>query len=353
MNHKKIIIQSLVRLGAFMAQFTGLAPIKSEKVLHNDIFFEGFKHQLKLAKEHNGWFTKANLSYALEQWAELLQNAPLELWLAPYHIPTKNPKTIAIIMAGNIPLVGFHDFISALVSGHSIIVKQSSNDRHLLPYLAAYLTHLEPHLKSKIKFTKEKVQDFDAVIATGSDNTARYFEAYFKNKPSIIRKNRNSIAILTGMESEADLKSLAEDIFRYYGLGCRSVSKLFVPKDYDFDMFFKAVYDWHFIMKSAKYANNYDYNKAVYLMSEYDLIENGFLMLKEDTNYASPIATLFYEFYEDLESLKLRIKADTSQIQCLVSKNFSENEVTFGATQLPKLSDYADGIDTVDFLLKI
>ena len=136
-------------------------------------------------------------------------------------------------MAGNIPLVGFHDFISALVSGHSIIVKQSSNDRHLLPYLAAYLTHLEPHLKTKIKFTKEKLQDFDAVIATGSDNTARYFEAYFKNKPSIIRKNRNSIAILTGMESEADLKSLAEDIFRYYGLGCRSVSKLFVPKDYD------------------------------------------------------------------------------------------------------------------------
>ena len=195
MNHKIIIIQSLVRLGAFMAQFTGLAPIKSEKVLHNDVFFEGFKHQLKLANEHNGWFTKANLSYALEQWAELLQNAPLELWLAPYHIPTKNPKTIAIIMAGNIPLVGFHDFISALVSGHSIIVKQSSNDRHLLPYLAAYLTHLEPHLKTKIKFTKEKLQDFDAVIATGSDNTARYFEAYFKNKPSIIRKNRNSLAI--------------------------------------------------------------------------------------------------------------------------------------------------------------
>ena len=147
MNHKNIIIQSLVRLGAYMAQFTGLAPIKSEKVLHNDIFFEGFKHQLKLANEHNGWFTKANLCYALKQWAELLQNRPLELWLAPYHIPTKNPKTIAIIMAGNIPLVGFHDFISALVSGHSIIVKQSSNDRHLLPYLAAYLTHLEPHLK--------------------------------------------------------------------------------------------------------------------------------------------------------------------------------------------------------------
>jgi len=353
MNHKKTIIQSLISLGAFMAQFSTPTPRKSKKVLHNNIFFDGFKHQLNLANEHNGWFTKANLCYALEQWAELLQNAPLGLWLSPYQIPTGNPKTIAIVMAGNIPLVGFHDFISALVSGHSIIVKQSSNDRHILPYLAAYLTHLKPHLKSKIKFTNEKLQDFDAVIATGSDNTARYFEAYFKNKPSIIRSNRNSVAVLTGKESETDLKALAEDIFRYYGLGCRSVSKLFVPKDYDFDKFFKAVYDWHIIMNSAKYANNYDYNKAVYIMSDFDLIENGFLMLKEDTNYASPIATLFYEFYEDLESLKLRIIADASQIQCLVSKNFSENEVTFGATQLPKLSDYADGIDTVDFLLKI
>lgn len=353
MNHKKTIIQSLVSLGAFMAQFSSPTPKKSNKLLHNNIFFDGFKHQLKLANEFNGWFTKVNLCFSLKQWSELLQNKPLESWLARYETPTKIPKTIAIIMAGNIPLVGFHDFISALVSGHSIIVKQSSNDRHLLPYLVAYLTYIDPHLKSKIKFTNEKLHDFDAVIATGSDNTARYFEAYFKNKPSIIRKNRNSIAILTGNESVRDLKALAEDIFRYYGLGCRSVSKLFVPKDYDFDMFFKAVYDWHFIMKSAKYANNYDYNKAVYLMSEYDLIENGFLMLKEDTNYASPIATLFYEYYEDLESLKFRIKADASQIQCLVSKNFSENEVTFGATQLPKLSDYADGIDTVDFLLKI
>ena len=256
-------------------------------------------------------------------------------------------------MAGNIPLVGFHDFISALVSGHNIVVRQSSNDCHLLPYLAKYLTHLEPYLKFKIEFTKNKLNDFDAVIATGSNNTARYFEAYFKNKPSIIRKNRNSIAILTAKESEAELKALGEDIFRYYGLGCRSVSKIFVPRDYDFDIFFKAVYHWHHIINSAKYANNYDYNKAVFLMSEFNFIENGFLMLKEDTNYSSPIATLFYEFYDDLQSLKLKIKDEASQIQCIVSKNFCKNEVIFGATQLPKLNDYADNIDTVDFLLKI
>ena len=169
----------------------------------------------------------------------------------------------------------------------------------------------------------------------------------------IIRKNKNGIAVLDGSETQDDMTNLGKDMLQYYGLGCRNVSKLYLPKGFDLNMIFGGLFPYANIIEMNKYANNYDYNKAVYLMSEYDLIENGFLILKEDTNYASPIATLFYEFYEDLESLKLRIKADASQIQCLVSKNFSENEVTFGATQLPKLSDFADGIDTVDFLLKI
>jgi hypothetical protein len=161
------------------------------------------------------------------------------------------------------------------------------------------------------------------------------------------------VAVLTAKETAANLKGLAEDIFRYYGLGCRSVSKLFVPKGYNFDAFFNAIYNWHPIMNSAKYANNYDYNKAVYLMSEFDLLENGFLMLKKDEHYASPIATLFYEFYEDIEQLKLKIQNDSEQIQCVVSKDFLHNEVNFGTTQLPNLGDYADQKDTVDFLLKI
>jgi hypothetical protein len=352
MNHKKNIIHVLIELGHFLRQFASNEYQKSERVLHNDLFFDGFKHQLKLAQEYNGWFTKENLSFALKQWSDLLQEKPLEKWLHSYSIPAKNPKKVAIIMAGNIPLVGFHDFLSAVVCGHSICIKQSSNDKHLLPFLSAYLTHIEPSLKGTIEFT-DQLKDFDAVIATGSDNTARYFEYYFKNKPSIIRKNRNSVAVLTGKETVADLKGLAEDIFRYYGLGCRSVSKLFVPKDYNFDAFFNAVYNWHPIMNSAKYANNYDYNKAVYLMSEFDMLENGFLMLKKDEHYASPIATLFYEFYEDDKKLKIKIKQDSNQIQCVVSRELLPYEVNFGTTQLPQLSDYADQKDTVDFLLKI
>ena len=248
MNHKKNIIKTLGHLGVFLGQFTSVEPKKSKEALHNDLFFDGFKQQLKLAQEHNGWFTKANLIFAIQQWYNLLQNKILEQWLSAYKLPVQHPKKVAIIMAGNIPLVGFHDFISALVSGHNIVIKQSSNDRHLLPYLVSYVQHLAPNLKGKIKFTNNKLEHFDAVIATGSNNTARYFEAYFKDYPAIVRKNRNSVAILTGEESKEQLTGLAEDIFRYYGLGCRSVSKLFIPKDYDFDGFFNAIYEWHPIM---------------------------------------------------------------------------------------------------------
>ena len=191
------------------------------------------------------------------------------------------------------------------------------------------------------------------MIATGSDNTARYFEYYFKDKPSIIRKNRNSLAILTGNESKEDLLQLSNDIFQYYGLGCRSVSKLFVPKNYNFEAFFKAIYHWHPIIKGAKYANNYDYNKAVYLMSEFEILENGFLMIKEDSSYASPIASLFYEHYNSLDDLFKKLEIDSDKIQCIVSKQLSDQHLLFGSTQTPKLDDYADGIDTVDFLLKI
>ncbi len=256
-------------------------------------------------------------------------------------------------MAGNIPLVGFHDFLSVLISDHKVLVKQSTNDKHLLPFLAKYLEHVEPDFKGRITFTEGNLEQFDAVIATGSDNTARYFEYYFKNKPSIIRMNRNSVAILTGNESEAQLKALSEDIFRYYGLGCRNVSKLFVPKNYNFEAFFKGVFHWNSIINGAKYANNYDYNKAVYLMSEFDILENGFLMIKEDTSFASPIATIFYEYYSDETELKAQIEKNKSNIQCIVGQGFDAKEIEFGKTQQPNLWDYADDVDTIAFLLKI
>ncbi len=346
-------INAFVKLGDFLSQFSRNAIEKKDFVEKNELFFDGFKHQIKLAKEHNGWFTKENICYALESWTKALTSENIKHWLNRYDIKKVETKTVAIIMAGNIPLVGFHDFLSVLISGHKVLVKQSSNDKHLLPYLAKYLEIVEPSFKGNIKFTEDKLDNFDAVIATGSNNTARYFEYYFKDKPSIIRKNRNSVAVLQGNETQEQLEALSEDIFRYYGLGCRNVSKLYVPKQYNFDSFFNAIYKWHPIIHEAKYANNYDYNKAVYLMSEFDMLENGFLMLKENESFASPIATVFYEYYENTDLLKSKLNNLSENIQCIVSQDFTDNEVAFGQTQTPQLLDYADGVDTVEFLLKI
>ena len=346
-------IEAFSKLGDFLSQFSSLGIEKKESIEYNDIFYDGFKHQIKIAKEHNGWFTQDNILFALEGWSSLLNKKSLELWLNEYAAETTNEKLVAIIMAGNIPLVGFHDFLSVLITGHSVLVKQSSNDKQLLPFLAKYLEHVEPEFIGAIKFTEEKLVNFDAVIATGSNNTARYFEYYFKNKPSIIRKNRNSVAVLSGKETKEQLELLSDDIFRYYGLGCRNVSKLFVPKNYSFDLFFESIYSWHPIINDAKYANNYDYNKAVYLMSEFDLLENGFVMIKEDKSYGSPIATIFYEYYKSKEELNQKLDAESDNIQCIVADNFNTTEIKFGQTQQPKLWDYADGIDIVDFLLKI
>ncbi|WP_452220771.1 acyl-CoA reductase [Lacinutrix salivirga] len=346
-------INAFVKLGAFINQFSTDKIDKNEAIDYNDLFFDGFKHQIKLAQEHNGWFTKSNITFALNSWSNALTLRNISKWTKTYTFTINEEKKVAIIMAGNIPLVGFHDFLSVLISGHSVLVKQSSNDKHLLPYLAKYLEHIEPEFKGKIEFSDSKLEDFDAVIATGSNNTARYFEYYFKNKPSIIRKNRNSVAVLTGNETETQLQALSEDIFRYYGLGCRNVSKLFVPKNYEFESFFKAMYPWNTIINEAKYANNYDYNKAVYLMSEFDMLENGFLMIKEDESYGSPIATVFYEYYDSEKELRETLQKNKENIQCVVSDGILKNEVSFGETQKPNLWDYADNIDTIAFLLKI
>lgn len=343
-------INAFVQLGDFLSQFSTENPQPDFSINLNDPFFDGMIHQLKLTQESNGWFTKENLRFSIGNWAKALTQENLEKWTANYNFDDISSKKIAIIMAGNIPLVGFHDFLSVLISGHEVLVKQSSNDKHLLPYLAKYLERVEPSFKGKITFTNEKLPEFDAVIATGSNNTARYFEYYFKDKPNIIRKNRNSVAILTGNETEEQLIGLSDDIFTYFGLGCRSVSKLFVPKDYSFDAFFKGMYGKSDSMNSAKYANNYDYNKAVYLMSLFDILENGFVMIKEDDKYASPIATVFYEYYDDLDSLQEKLRADAESIQCIVADINIENQVAFGQTQHPELHDYADGVDTLTFL---
>jgi hypothetical protein len=343
-------ISAFTQLGTFLSQFTTKGINKIEGIPYNDLFFDAFKMQVERASQFNGWFTIDNVLYACEGWHNALTEINLKEYTSEIDAINLLPKKIAIVMAGNIPLVGFHDFLSVLISGNSAIIKQSSNDKHLLPILAKYLQYINNDFNDRITFCEEKLTGFDAVIATGSDNTARYFEHYFGKYPSIIRKNRNSIAVLTGNETEEELSGLSDDIFIYFGLGCRSVSKIFVPTNYNFDNLFNAVFKHKDIINNAKYANNYDYNKAVYLMSLFDLLENGFLMLKEDKSYSSPISSLFYEKYDNLKKLKTQLVSDSDSIQCIVSKDFIDGEIKFGKTQKPKLTDFADGVNTLTFL---
>ena len=350
LEHKNSIF---IKLGKFLAQFSEVENTKCQSVLHNDLYFDKFIDLIQLSPSHNGWYTNENVYFAIQSWAEALTEDNLNQWLNRYNLDTISPKTVGLVLAGNIPLVGFHDFISVLLSGHKVLVKTSSNDQHLLPFLAKYIISVEPKMKDYITFVEGKLENFDAVIATGSNNTARYFEYYFKNKPSIIRKSRNSVAVLDGNETKEQMIALGEDVFRYFGLGCRNVSKIFVPRGYNFDAFFGGMFPYNQVMKFEKYINNYDYNKAVFLMSNFNLLDNEFLIIKEDLSYASPISSVFYEYYDKMEEIKNKLQQDHDQIQCIVSNNLIENSVSFGQTQKPKLWDYADNIDTINFLINL
>ncbi len=348
MAHNIPYFSSFVKLGAFLNNFC-----ENRKAATNP-----WENKLEVAIEkastQNSWFTAENIKYALGYWGNQLSRENITQWLGAYTLSERNnPRRIAIIMAGNIPLVGFHDVLCVLFSGNTVLAKLSSNDKVLLPFLVEYLITMDPGIKERILFTEEQLQGFDAVIATGSNNTGRYFEYYFNKYPSIIRKNRNALAVISGRENKETLASLGEDIFRYYGLGCRSVSKLYVPEGYDFAAFFEAIQPWESILQNHKYANNYDYNKAVYLMSEFKILDNGFLILKEDQGIASPVGTVFFEYYTDPEEVKEWIKTSSNAIQCVVTHDLLPNEVPPGQTQLPALNDYADGVDTMAFLLQL
>lgn len=338
--------KAFVNLGGFLRGYVGKNSVDTA-------WKERFDRTIEIAQQHNGWFTRNNIVQSLAAWGENLREADLSKWLKPYQLKGTTDLTVAVVMAGNIPLVGFHDFLSVLLSGNRVKVKLSSNDRHLLPLISEYLTEQEPGLDTVITFVDGKLKDFDAVIATGSNNSARYFEYYFGKKPNIIRKNRNSVAVLNGTESKDELEALGRDIFDYFGLGCRSVSKLYVPEGYQWEAFYPALESYSTVMDHQKYANNYDYNKAVYLMSDIQIYDNGFLLLKEDAGYASPIGTVFYETYSEESALLERLQEDSELIQCVVGPSDLEGTLPYGTSQQPALWDYADGVDTLSFLSQL
>lgn len=319
------------------------------------------------AQSKNSWFTDENLNHAFEQWALALTVETLTSWTNAYNLEDINSKIVAIITAGNLPLVGFHDVLSVIITGHHAMIKNSSNDDVLTPMLLQLATDYLPELSQSYSYNDGRLTGYDAVIATGSDNTARYFEYYFGSKPHIIRKNRNSIAVLTGSETIEHMEALSKDVFNYFGLGCRSVSHLKVPRNYNFDLFFNGMFKQQHLIKNEKYVNNYDYNKAVYLMSEFDLLDNEFLLIKEENDsYSSPIASLGYSYYDDINDVAKQIKTDADKLQCVVAQGeivqtikatlgdlTAPAVVDFGTTQCPMLHDYADGVDTVNFLLTL
>ena len=285
--------------------------------------------------------------YGISLW---LQEEVINEFCANYPIEKQKPKKIALILAGNIPLVGFHDVMCSLLCGHSVLLKFSSDDQQLLPAVLKYLSQIEPLFYDQIRIADAKLNDYDAVIATGSDNTNRYFESYFAKFPHIFRGNRTSLAILTGEESREELVKLGHDVFDFYGLGCRNISKVFVPKGYDTNKLFDAFFEFKDIINHNKYANNYDYNKAVFLLEQSkDLLENGFLLLKKDKELHSPLAVLFYDEYENWEEVEKFIEMRKDKIQCVVGKNF----IPFGSTQSPSINDFADGVDTMEFLTNL
>ena len=344
---------ALVQLGNFLKQFTAQPYQINNAVLFNEAFFDDFAQLTDRLDSSSSWFTRNQLEHACLSWSNTLTADNLNRWLNTYDLKEEPLKTVGLILAGNIPMVGFHDVISVLLSGNKALIKLSSDDQVLIPFLLKYLATVAPEFQNRYEITKERLENFDAVIATGSNNTARYFDYYFGKYPNIIRKNRNSVAVLNGNETKEELIALGEDIFRYYGLGCRNVSKLFVPENYDFKLFFEAMYEYRDIIYYEKYANNYDYNKAVFVMSNFSILDNEFMTLKEDVSYASPISSVFYERYDDLEKVRERLKTDEEQIQCVVSNQLVENSLLFGTTQKPELWNYADNVDTMNFLLSL
>lgn len=303
------------------------------------------------ASVDNPWFTPENIRFAIDRIAEwLTDEAALTRWTKTIKNHAVS-RRVGVIMAGNIPAVGFHDILCVFVSGNISVIKLSDKDKYLIPFMLKILEELDPRTQEYFEIV-DKLQHIDAVIATGSNNSARYFEYYFSKYPYIIRRNRNAVAILDGLESDEDLSRLCEDIFMYFGLGCRSVSHCFVPEGYDFTRLVEKIKRYDDLANHNKYRNNLDYNMALHMLNQVPHIAIPNLILLESPVLISPVGCLNYSFYRDIETLISQLQDQRQDIQCVVTNHIIPELpcVRFGEAQKPAIDDYADGIDTLAFL---
>jgi hypothetical protein len=345
---RKELILGFVQLGKL---FTALGKDEPWNATETGVTEEEFNQLKTLMKKQfflNGWFVLENVEHALRSLGSQLSAEKLEDWVKNYRF-SETPKKVAIIMAGNIPLVGFHDFLAVLISGNSAVCKLSSDDKSLLPALVDCLIQFVPKVKDRITFTIGRIGEVDAVIATGSDNSLTYFNQYFGKYPHIFRKNRTSVAVIRGDETVEDFNALGHDIFDYFGLGCRNVSHLFLPKGFELKRFFEGIIEHSYVINHNKYGNNYDYNKAIFLMNQHVLFDNNFVLLRESNLLFSPLSMVHYQFYDTQEEIDAYLHNFKDKIQVVVGKKYTP----FGSAQSPILSDYADGVDTLEFLNSI
>ncbi|MFO7723896.1 MAG: acyl-CoA reductase [Bacteroidales bacterium] len=351
-----MVKSEMVSEALLLAGETLRAFLRNETVLGMFDFRDRIDERVQLAEAMNPWFTRQNILMSFKAWGEVLQPAAMKRWMGRYPSISDriDPQTVAVVMAGNIPMVGFHDLCCVLLAGHKAMVKLSGHDEVLIPLLFEIMTEAHPELKNRVVFTTGTISGFDAVIATGSNNSARYFDYYFGKHPHIIRKNRNSIAVLDGRESFSNLDELCRDIFDYFGMGCRSVSALLVPKGYDFSNLIVLFDAWDHIGNHNKYRNNYDYQKSIFIINNLPFIDHRNILLLKNDNIQSPLAVLHYREYDDTSEVKGFIEQNRDTLQCVVCTNaIVENTVQFGKTQEPSLWDYADGVDTMEFLLDL
>lgn len=311
---------------------------------------EGWLYEKQVAFERNRWFTPENIDSALDQWLSALAPNYVQKWLTDEaHIDSKKDKTLGLILAGNIPFVGMHDVFCGLAAGMRLKIKVSSDDEVLPKFWIRKATEIYPDLKDRIEFT-DSLKGIDAAIATGSNNSAKYFEYYFRNIPHILRKNRNSVSVLHGNEQEEMLLAVGKDVFAFYGLGCRNVTHLYLPEGYAFKPLFDAWEAYADIINHHKYANNYNYHKALLLLNLDPHMDTGYLLLKEKEDIYSPVGMLNYSFYTNLDEVKQQLKNKASEIQCITSDLDEITPLKLGQAQNTMLWDYADNVNTLAWL---